>query len=286
MGTQLKIVDIGVLTLLTLGAFALYVTYAIIYFIKFDKKIKLDSSGKKPGLSRMCLIGIFFLFGLLIFDYACSFGQLYLSNYIDYKQSHQIINILTENSFSFYTMVNKYQLLPISLFVNGMFIVSFFYIGVEGLISSLKTMNVQSGLRIEMPEKKRTRLANIFYIWCFISVLTTIYTILLGTSEVNFYNKNCVFSTIATLIIVVLSERSPSALENVQIIKSNEETIDMNIIENASMKQEVTIKSLINNINATADKIVDYSIASDKNSEEDLKQLSEPVSEEESTVAK
>lgn len=270
---QLKYLDIGILTLLTLGVFALYIVYAIIYFVKVDKKAKLDLAGKKPGLSRMCLIGIFFLFGLLIFDLTCNFGQIYLSNYLGFKSEHQIINKIMDNSFSFFTIINGYQLLPISLFINGMFIVSFFYIGVEGLISCLKTMNIESGLRIELPEKKKTRLANIFYIWCFLAVLTTVYTVLLGSDTIDFYNKNCVFSAIATLIIVILSERSASAFENVKIVKSGEKTTNMNIIDGVSMKEEVTIKSLINNINAISDKIVDSVVANDANSESDLAQL-------------
>lgn len=270
---QLKYIDIGILTLLTLGVFALYVTYAIIYFVKYDKKAKLDASGKKPGLSRMCLIGIFFLFGLLIFDLTCNFGQIYLSNYINYKSDHKIVTIIMENSFSFFTIINDYQLLPITLFINGMFIVSFFYIGVEGLISCLKTMNIESGLRIELPEKKKTRLANIFYIWCFLAVLTTIYTVLLGTDKIDFYNKNCVFSAIATLIIVILSERSSSAFENVKIVKSGEKASNMNIIDGVSMKEELTIKSLVDNINSISDRIVDSCIANDANSEADLAKL-------------
>lgn len=272
MNFQLKYIDIGILSLLTLGIFVLYVVYAIIFFMKFDKKVKMDNTGHKPGLSRMCLIGIFFLFGLLIFDLTCNFGQIYLSNYIEYKQQHVIIDIIMKEFFTMFSVINSYQLLPISMFINGMFIVSFFYIGVEGLISSLKTMNIEAGLRIELPEKKRMRLSNIFYIWCYLSVITTVYTILFGSDSINFYNKNCVFATIATLLIIILAERSPSALENVKIVKASEEKHDMNIIEGASMKQNVTIQSLVNNINSISDKIVN-SIASDRNDAVDLEQL-------------
>lgn len=265
MSLQLKYIDIGILSLLTIGVFLIYVIYAISYFLRVDKKIKLDISGKKHGLSRMCLQGIFFLFGLLIFDLTCEFGQVYLNSYINYDQKIKIIDSFMNNSFSFYSLINKYQLLPISLFINGMFIVSFFYIGVEGLISSLRTMNIEVGLRIELPESKRKRLANIFYIWCFLSVITTVYTILIGSDEVNFYNKNCIFSTIATLTIVILSERSASALENVKIIKTSNEKVNMNIIENTT-NNDISLRSLVNTINNTAYKIAENStVASDKN---------------------
>ena len=67
-----KYIDISLLSFLTLGFFIAYVIYAIIYFVKFDKNVKLDSGGNTHGLSRICLCGIFFLFGLLIFDIICS----------------------------------------------------------------------------------------------------------------------------------------------------------------------------------------------------------------------
>ena len=271
-----KYIDIGILTLLTIGFFVMYAIYAIVYFIKFDKKEKLRNSGEKHGLSRMCLIGIFFLFGLLIFDLMTQFGQIYVTNYLKYDViEHTITKKMMDKSFIFYSIVGNYQLLPLATFINGMFIVSFFYIGVEGLISCLKTMNIESGLRIELPYKKRVRLANIFYIWCYLSIITTIYTIILGSDTINFYNKNCIFSTIATLIIVILSERSSSALENVSIIKqSDSQKIDMNIIDGASMKEETSIKSVVDNITTIANKIVDTSVvASDKNDDSSLEQI-------------
>lgn len=233
MNFQLKYIDLGILLLLTLGVFIFYVIYAIVFFVKVDKNIKLDSSGAKHGLSRMCLQGIFFLFGLLIFDLTCEFGQVFLNAYINSEQKTQFIDHFMNNSFSFYSLINKYRFLPIELFINGMFVVSFFYIGVEGLISSLKTMNIESGLRIELPEKKRKRLSNIFYIWCLLSLITTVYTILVGSDDITFCNKNCIFSTIVTLIVIILSERSPSALENVKIIKDkNAETVNLNFAQN------------------------------------------------------
>lgn len=242
MNIQLKYIDLGLIFVLTLGAFLFYVIYAAIYFIKVDKKIKLDISGNNHGLSRMCLQGIFFLFGLLIFDLSCEFGQVFLNAYINSEQKTQFIDQFMNNSFSFYSLINKYRFLPIELFINGMFVVSFFYIGVEGLISSLKTMNIESGLRIELPEKKRKRLSNIFYIWCFLSLITTVYTILVGSDDVNFCNKNCIFSTIVTLIVIILSERSPSALENVKIVKSKDsEKVNLNFAQSFD-----TVPNIIN----------------------------------------
>lgn len=265
-----KYIDIGLLSFLTLGFFIAYIVYAIIYFVKFDKKVKLDSGGNTHGLSRICLCGIFFLFGLLIFDIICEFGQVYISKYIEYKPitERTISTFLMTKCFTFFILFNEYQFLPLEIFINGMFAVSFFYIGVEGLIASLKTLNIESGLRIELPTKKRTRLANIFYIWCFLSLLTTVYTILLGSDEINFYNKNCVFCTIATLIVVILSERSPQLLENATIIKSsNSSKVDCNIV-----KQDMTIKEAVNSINTIATNIVN-GVASDKNDESKLNDI-------------
>ena len=262
-----KYIDIGLLSFLTLGFFIAYVIYAIIYFVKFDKNVKLDSGGNTHGLSRICLCGIFFLFGLLIFDIICEFGQVYISKYIEYKPitERTISTFLMSKCFTFFILFNEYQFLPLEVFINGMFAVSFFYIGVEGLIASLKTLNIESGLRIELPTKKRTRLANIFYIWCFLSLLTTVYTILLGSDTINFYNKNCVFCTIATLIVVILSERSPQLLENATIIKSSDSSkVDCNIV-----KQDMTIKEAMNSINTIASNIVNE-VASDKNDESKL----------------
>lgn len=265
-----KYIDIGLLSFLTLGFFIAYIVYAIIYFVKFDKNVKLDSNGNKHGLSRICLCGIFFLFGLLIFDIICEFGQVYISKYMEHKPitERTISTFLMSKCFTFFILFNEYQFLPLEVFINGMFAVSFFYIGVEGLIASLKTLNVESGLRIELPAKKRTRLANIFYIWCFLSLLTTVYTILLGSDTINFYNKNCVFCTIATLIVVILSERSPQLLENATIIKpSNSSKVDCNIV-----KQDMTIKEAINSINTIASNIVN-GVASDKNDESKLNEI-------------
>ena len=269
-----KYIDIGVLSLLTVGFFLAYIIYAIIYFVKFDKNVKLDSSGNTHGLSRICLCGIFFLFGLLIFDLICEFGQIYINKYMDYKPvvERTISSTMMAKCFTFFILFNKYQLLPLEVFINGLFAVSFFYIGVEGLIASLKTLNIESGLRIELPAKKRTRLANIFYIWCFLSLVTTIYTILLGSDEVNFYNKNCVFCTIATLIVVILSERSPQLLENATIIKSKDSSkVDCNIV-----KQDMTVKEAINSINTIATNIANGTatvVVNDKNDETDLSKI-------------
>ena len=265
-----KYIDIGLLSFLTLGFFIAYIVYTIIYFVKFDKNVKLDSGGNKHGLSRICLCGIFFLFGLLIFDIICEFGQVYISKYMEHKPitERTISTFLMSKCFTFFILFNEYQFLPLEVFINGMFAVSFFYIGVEGLIASLKTLNVESGLRIELPAKKRTRLANIFYIWCFLSLLTTVYTILLGSDTINFYNKNCVFCTIATLIVVILSERSPQLLENATIIKSsNSSKVDCNIV-----KQDMTIKEAINSINTIASNIVN-GVASDKNDESKINEI-------------
>lgn len=265
-----KYIDIGLLSFLTLGFFIAYIVYTIIYFVKFDKNVKLDSGGNTHGLSRICLCGIFFLFGLLIFDIICEFGQVYISKYMEHKPitERTISTFLMSKCFTFFILFNEYQFLPLEVFINGMFAVSFFYIGVEGLIASLKTLNVESGLRIELPAKKRTRLANIFYIWCFLSLLTTVYTILLGSDTINFYNKNCVFCTIATLIVVILSERSPQLLENATIIKSsNSSKVDCNIV-----KQDMTIKEAINSINTIASNIVN-GVASDKNDESKLNEI-------------
>lgn len=265
-----KYIDIGLLSFLTLGFFIAYVIYAIIYFVKFDKNVELDSGGNTHGLSRICLCGIFFLFGLLIFDIICEFGQVYISEYIEYKPitERTISTFLMTKCFTFFILFNEYQFLPLEIFINGMFAVSFFYIGVEGLIASLKTLNIESGLRIELPTKKRTRLANIFYIWCFLSLLTTVYTILLGSDTINFYNKNCIFCTIATLIVVILSERSPHLLENATIIKSsNSSKVDCNIV-----KQDMTIKEAMNSINTIASNIAN-GVATDKNDESKLNEI-------------
>ena len=267
MNFDLKYIDMGVLILITLGFFLAYLIYSIIYFVKFDKNIKKDSTGTNHGLSRMCLIGTFFLFGFLTFDLAMQFGQVYLSEYIKFKEYPVFTSVLMEKCFTFFNFITKYQLLPLEVFINGMFAISFFYIGVEGLIASLKTLNIEAGLRIELPAKKRTRLATLFYIWCFFSVLTTVYTILLG--NINFYNKNCVFCTIGTLIIVILSERSPSALENVTIVKSKDsEKVNCNIVDGQG-KKDITVKECVQTINDIATGIVN-GVASDKN---DISQL-------------
>lgn len=271
-----KYIDIGLLSFLTVGFFIAYIIYAIIYFVKFDKNIKLDSSGNTHGLSRICLCGIFFLFGLLIFDIVCEFGQIYISEYMKYKpvKERVISSMLMDKCFTFFVLFNTYQFLPLEVFINGMFAVSFFYIGVEGLIASLKTLNIESGLRIELPAKKRTRLANIFYIWCFLSLITSVYTMLLGSDEINFYNKNCVFCTIATLIVVILSERSPQLLENASIIKPGNSTkVDCNIV-----KQDMTVKEAINSITTIADNIAN-GIATDKNNDSDLSNIIQNTTE-------
>lgn len=211
--TNVKSVDLIIMCTLTIPIFLIYVIYTLIYFLKIDKSLNTNCN-KTHGLSRFCLAGIFFLFGLIIFDVNFEFLTAYITQYVDEAYLGADTMKKLNSSIIFKGISVAYKAIPINVLMNFTIICTAIYTSTEGIIASLKTLKVEAGLAIELPEIKRKRLAAMFLLWCYISIICTIYTILIGSETVKFELTNCYISTGLTLVILFLAERAPSLLQD------------------------------------------------------------------------
>ena len=183
-----------------------YIAFTIIQFAKTDKSAKsLHQDVSSKGLSRFCVAGIFVLFGLILVGLAVEFFIAYLV---------QCYETIDSDSKLISSMVAKYRGLPLEMLINGSIFCIALYTGTEGLIASLKTLNVSAGLSIELPYIKRKRLSAMFIVWSFLSILGTVYHIFVGSEEVDFCVVNLYVGLVVDLAILFLAERAPTMLEN------------------------------------------------------------------------
>ena len=79
------IFDFIILMLFSFPVFIGYIVGILVYFYKFDKKPPKINGTPPNGLSRFCLKGIMFLFGLILFDliiqFFVSYSMLFVERY-------------------------------------------------------------------------------------------------------------------------------------------------------------------------------------------------------------
>lgn len=215
LGNKFRTLDLIAVLSLSIPVFLIYVVYTFIYFLKIDKSnMNKTEIYKSHGLSRFCLAGVFFLFGLILFDVNFEFVTAYITQYIDAVYLGPKLMDKLNSSILYKGISAAYKAVPISILMNFTIICTAIYTSTEGIIASLKTLKLEPGLSVELPAIKRRRLASMFILWCYISIICTIYTFLVGSETVKFELTNCYVSTGLTLIILFLAERSPTLLQD------------------------------------------------------------------------
>lgn len=260
-------IDLIIVAALTIPIFLAYVVYTFVFFLKIDKKYKEKHNYyEKHGLSRFCLAGIFFLFGLILFDINFEFITAYITQYLNESYlSREIYNKLN-SSIIFKGVAAMYKSIPIDILINFTIICTAIYTSTEGIIASLKTLKVEPGVAIELPAIKRLRLSAMFILWCYIALVCTIYTFMIGSETVSFHLKNVYISTGLTLVILFLAERSPSLLQDTSSQSSKLVKVSNNVVKEYN---EGDGKSYIDpEIESTWD-----SICGDKITEDQLKEI-------------
>lgn len=206
---------------LTVLPVVFYTIYTIVQFTKTDKSVtQLGGDATVKGLSRFCAAGIYVLFGFILFSLIIEFLTAYFIN-VEVK--------LSTDSQLLSMIMSVYRGLPIELLVNGTIFCIALYTGTEGFIAGIKTLNISQGLCVELPYIKRKRLSSMFFIWCFLSIVSTIYHVIVGSDEVNFCVSNMYVGLIVDLAILFLAERTPTMLEN----KTTKE-FENNVIKSAT----------------------------------------------------
>ena len=198
--------DPVVVILLVVVPTILYTIFTILQFVVADKSAKtLQQDVSTKGLSRFCTAGLFVLFGLILAGLSTEFLIAYFVQcYENFDSDSKLIT----------SMVAKYRGLPVNVLINGTIFCIAIYTSTEGIIAGLKTLNLPAGLSIELPYIKRKRLAAMFVVWCFLSILGTVYHIFVGSEEVDFCVLNLYIGLIVDLAILFIAERTPAMLEN------------------------------------------------------------------------
>lgn len=209
--------DIIILLSATIPIFAIYLIFTLVYFLVIDKKLHKKEDGgyyESHGLSRFCLGGIFLMFGLIIFDMIMEFISAYSVNFINPDiMSEEVVTFLNQ-SLIFNGMCKVFKSVPTDILINFTILCTAVYTSTEGVIASLRTLNVAEGLSVELPAVKRKRLAIMFAMWAYLAIISTLYTFLIGSDTVKFDLANVYISLGLTLVILFLAERSPSLLKD------------------------------------------------------------------------
>lgn len=194
-----------VVILLSVAPIIVFTTITCIQFIVVDKSVaKLGGDIRNKGLSRFCTGGLYVLFGFILFSLIIEFLTAYLINIKIKNNDIDVLNMIVES----------YRELPIELLINGSIFLVAIYTGAEGVIAGMKTLNIPAGLCIELPYIKRKRLSGMFVMWVFLSIVATIYHVIVGSDQVNFCVKNLFIGMIVDLVILFIAERTPTMLEN------------------------------------------------------------------------
>lgn len=212
--------DIFAILVLSVPIFLLYCIFTIIYFKKIDVVHVNKLKKEKRGLSRMILGGIFFMFGLIIFDLAMEFVSAFA---FELAKSEDFTALIMNQSIMLQNICKTYRSIPIDQLINFTIICTAIYTGTEGAIAGLKTINMSEGIVIELPPMKRKRLSVMFYIWCYIAVIATLYTMIIGSDKINFHLENIYISLGLNLLILFIAERGPATLENVNKVASTKD---------------------------------------------------------------
>lgn len=206
---NVKLIDILSLVLLTIPFFVFYILFISIYFFTKDRNTEKLSTIKKHGLSRFLFIGIVCIFGLIIFNLIVEFITAFL-----YELG------VSEKAVEFYANFNDYIILkslskgfrrlPNYVLININIIAIIVYMGLEGHLSALKTLKLDNGIVVELPQLKRLRLSMFFIIWFYTAIIATIYTMVIGDETIKFDLYNIYIGMGSSLIILIFAERTSS----------------------------------------------------------------------------
>ena len=219
--STVHIIDLITIVVCTVPPFFIFLIFTIFYFAVIDKSYKDDEEYYvNHGLSRFCLGGIFFLFGLILFDIITEFVSAYSTMFINPDLAELVDPKILEfinRSLIFNGIGKSFKSVPTHILINFTILCTAIYTSTEGVIASLKTLKVDEGLAVELPAVKRRRLSIMFLLWCYLAVLATFYTFLIGSEEIKFDLPNIYISIGLTLLILFLAERSPSLLKDKSI---------------------------------------------------------------------
>lgn len=236
--SSVRTIDIVILFSLTLPVFLFYLIFSIIYFTIFDKRDHKKENGnyyESHTLSRFCLAGIFFMFGLILFDMVMEFISAYSINFINPEITSKEITDILKGSLIFNGICKVFKSVPTDILINFTIVCTTLYTGTEGIIASLRTLKVDSGLAVRLPAHKRKRLAVLFFMWGYLSIITTLYTFLIGSETVKFDIANVYAALGITLIILFLAERSPTLLKDKtlqpKVVKVDSESVVKNYVK-------------------------------------------------------
>ena len=218
--SNIAVIDLLACFFLTIPIFIAYLVCVFLYFKKIDKPV----NEKTHGLSRFALGGVLLIFAMIIVDMNVEFVSAMIISLNKYKKLNleELKPVL--DSIFFINFIEHYRKIPFDILVMGNIFCTALYAGAEGLVSSLKTLKVPEGMSIELPFIKRKRLKFIFLVWCATAILASIYTIIIGSEEIEFEVSLCYAGVISTLIILILADRSPSVLENFTAGKTKDVT--------------------------------------------------------------
>jgi len=229
---NIHIKDLIVVFIMTIPILSIFIIFSFLYFTFIDKSFHKKENGdyyEYHGLSRFCLAGIFFMFGLIIFDMIMEFISAYAVNFINPDiMGYDLVEILNQ-SLIFTGICKVVKSVPTNILINFTIVCTAIYTSTEGVIASLRTLKVEEGLAVQLPALKRKRLATMFLMWCYLAIVSTLYTFLIGSNEVKFDLPNVYVSVGVTLIILFLAERSPSLLKDqsmqTKIIRSSSNVV-------------------------------------------------------------
>ena len=254
---NIALIDIIICFLLTIPVFIAYLVVTIVFFKKVDKPVNT----KTHGLSRFSLGGVLIIFGMIIADMNIEF----ISAMIISLNEHGKLNLdeikPVLDSIFFINFIEHYRNIPFDILVMGNIFCTALYAGAEGLISSFKTLKVPKGMCIELPLIKRTRIKFIFLIWCAIAILASIYTIIIGSENIEFEVALSYTGVISTLIILILADRAPSVLQPFST-NTKDEIVNANIANpvetevNLSESNEKETSDAIDHVSDAAIKVL------------------------------
>jgi len=244
--SHMNLYDMISLFVFSIPLMFIYFIMCLIYIKKIDKAPKETA---KHGLSRFVLIGLLVLFMFILFDTVIEFFSAFFFQYYKTIPSHEAESIIFKN------MCERTRTFPINILINFTTFCTFLYAGAEGAIAGMKTLQVDSGLCIELPNIKRQRLKMVFLSWCYVGIVANIYQYIIGGEIVDFNLAEIYVGLGTSLAIMFIAERSPQMLAN-KTIKSTETITKLDLskmVMDIPSSRKITIEEDNSDI---ADKVV------------------------------
>ena len=218
---NIRIFDFIILGLFITIPIIIYLIFTIFYFIKVDVGYTKVERGKH-GLSRFVLCGIFFMFGLILIGLGVEFTSAFLIEFFstadEFLKKYDFFAGLF-NSIILNNILRFYKSVPIDILVNFTILGVALYTGTEGTIASIKTLKLDEGTVVKLPQIKRKRLSTMFILWCYLSIVSTLYYFVIGKDGIDFSITNIYVGLGATLSILFIAERGPSTLQDITLKK-------------------------------------------------------------------